>query len=236
VYFALSMTPQVRSAAEGLLPKRARPFLGRAERVYGARSAGGLYAAAEGRFSPGSVGAALGLAGGWERVPGSRDRWRAADGSLQAGSPEAGLLVLGSADISPVMAQAAAASGFAMPPQAAAALAGADFYGYIPSVPQEMAGGLPIRSAWASFAGGDGDRFRGDLTLLLAGESGGRLTSLAVRALLAQVLRDARVADYAPRLRDVSVQADPGFVRVTGLALSAEEIVAVVGSLGRREP
>ena len=232
IYFAFELTPQVRAAAETLLPEGARPLLRRAARVYGAASQGALYAAAEGRFSPASLRTALRFKGGWKPVPGSRDRWRAADGSLEAGSPAAGLLVLGSADISPVMARAAAAPDYAMPPQAAAALAGADFYGYLASVPAAMAGGLPIRSAWAAFAGEAGDRFRGDLTLLLAGESGGRLVSLAVRALLTQLLRQASVADYASRLREVSVQADGGVVRVTGLVLSAAEIAAVVQAFG----
>ncbi len=207
-------------------------MLKRVERIYGATAPGEVYAAAEGRFSPRSARTGFALAGGWKRV--GRDRWRAADGSLEAAAPGAGLLLLGSGDLAPVIERLGAAPRFAMPPEAAAALAGADFYGYIPSVPAAMAGGLPIRSAWASFTPAQDGRFRGALTLLLAGEGGSRLTALAARALLTQLLRDAQVPDYAARLREVTVRADPGVVSVTGLVLSADEIAAVVQSFGGR--
>ncbi len=231
-YFAFRLTAPTRAAAERLLPESAGPFLRRAERIYGAAAPDGLYAAAEGRFSPGAVGRALAFSGGWKRLSG--DRWRSADGLHEAATPGPGLLLLGSGDLAPLIGRVGAAPGFAMPPEAAAALAAADFYGYIPSVPAAMAGGLPIRSAWASFAPDEDGRFRGSLTLLLAGSNGGRLTSLAVRALLTRLLREAQVADYAARLRDVTVQADGDAIRASGLVLTAEEIAAVVQAFGGR--
>ncbi len=240
VYFAFNMTTQVRSAASAVLPAGARPLLRRAECVYGAVGPGGLEAAAEGRFSPASVRTALALKAGWRRVSGSRDRWRAADGPLEAALPRSGLLLVGRPTVAALAERATLEPAFAMPPQAAAALANADLYGYSPAVPRAIAGGLPIRSGWAAFEADEGDRFRGELTLLLAGESdsplesgrGGRLVSLAARALLTQLLRGAGVADYAARLRELSVQVDGPAVRVSGLLLSGDEIAAVVGSMG----
>jgi len=72
------------------------------------------------------------------------------------------------------------------------------------------------------------------VALLFDGESGGRLIVPAGRALLAQTLRGAGVPDYAARLREIAVEADAGIVRASGLILAADEIVAIVESLGGR--
>jgi hypothetical protein len=230
--FALRLSPAVRSAAAGLLPGGARPLLDRAERIYGVATPGAVYAAAEGRFSRGSVGTGLALAGGWKRL--EPNRWRAADGSLEAAVPASGLLLIGTGDLAPLLAtratRAAEPAGFAMPPAAAAALAAADAFGYVPAVAPEAAAGLPVRSAWAAFAD-DGGLLRGEATLLLAADSGGRLLALAGRALVTRLLRDAGVADVGTRLRDVTVTADAGLLRIRGLVLSPDEIVTVVGAL-----
>ena len=149
VRFALSLTPAVRLAAARLLPGSAEPLLRRADRVYGAATPAGLYAAAEGRFSPAALWLALACRSDWRRA--GDDRWRAADGSLEAAAPSGGLLLLGTGDISPVIARAAAPPGFAMPPEAAAALADAVLFAWAARLPAGLAEGLPIRTAWVAF-------------------------------------------------------------------------------------
>ena len=198
-------------------------------------------AAVWGRYSPDAVGLNLDWSCGWRRNPGEPPFWSNRRLPLEVAAPERGLLLV--AYGTPPDARGLLARwrnpepdplvrlDLTEPALRRELLAGSDLYAFLPVLPPALgqAAQLPIYSLWLA-ARRQGDGFTFGALALLDREPDPDSVLRVVRLAAAALMRRAGLANLVERLKELEVEVSGRTVAVSGLSLSREELLRMLGA------